>query len=125
MYLHNVGLRIKELRKALGMSQEMFANSIGMARTYFATAESGRHNLSLVSLKRITDGLGVTLAEFFDSPLFSEPELTPFDSTTPERISYTAMRMPAGDKKPLSSSSPASCDIQPERLRSANGLPRR
>lgn len=31
-----VGLRIKELRAELGMSQEAFAYSIEMSRTYFA-----------------------------------------------------------------------------------------
>lgn len=37
-----VGLRIKELRGELGMSQEAFAYSIEMSRTYFAEVETGK-----------------------------------------------------------------------------------
>lgn len=67
-----VGLRIKELRTDLGMSQESFANSIGMARTYFAEVETGKRNISLVNLDKIANGLGVTLSQFFDSALFTQ-----------------------------------------------------
>lgn len=38
-----VGLRIKELRGELGVSQEAFAYSIGMSRTYFAEVETGKN----------------------------------------------------------------------------------
>ena len=67
-----VGLRIKELRTGLGMSQESFANSIGMARTYFAEVETGKRNVSLINLEKITKGLGVTLSQFFDSAIFTQ-----------------------------------------------------
>lgn len=44
-----VGLRIKELRAGLGLSQEAFAYSIEMSRTYFAEVETGRRNVSISS----------------------------------------------------------------------------
>lgn len=45
-----VGLRIKELRGELGMSQEAFAYSIEMSRTYFAEVETGKRTcLSRIS----------------------------------------------------------------------------
>lgn len=65
-----VGLRIKELRADAGMSQESFANSIDMARTYFAEIETGKRNVSIVNLEKIATGLGVTLGEFFSNSLF-------------------------------------------------------
>lgn len=65
-----VGLRVKELRSDAGVSQEAFANSIGMARSYFAEVETGKRNVSVVNLSRIADGLGVTLSEFFSGDLF-------------------------------------------------------
>ena len=43
-----LGERIKELRKKTGLSQEKFALKIDMDRTYFATVESGKRNISLV-----------------------------------------------------------------------------
>ena len=65
-----VGLRIKELRAELGMSQEAFAYSIEMSRTYFAEVETGKRNVSMENIDRIARGLGVSLKEFFNSDLF-------------------------------------------------------
>lgn len=65
-----VGLRIKQLRAELGLSQEKFAYSIGMARTYFAEVETGKRNISIGNLQRIVDGFGISLAEFFASDYF-------------------------------------------------------
>lgn len=66
-----VGLRIKELRGALGVSQESFAYSIEMSRTYLAEVEIGKRNVSIENIDRIARGLGISLREFFDSELFS------------------------------------------------------
>lgn len=65
-----VGLRIKELRAELGMSQEAFAYSIEMSRTYFAEVETGKRNVSIENIDRIARCLGVSLKEFFNSDLF-------------------------------------------------------
>ena len=64
-----VGLRVKELRAGLGVSQEAFAYSIEMSRTYFAEVETGKRNVSIENIERIAGGLGVSLREFFDSDL--------------------------------------------------------
>lgn len=45
-----VGLRIKELRAGLGLSQEAFAYSIEMSRTYFAEVETGKRNVSIENI---------------------------------------------------------------------------
>lgn len=65
-----VGLRIKELRNALGYSQETLAYSIEMSRTYFAEVETGKRNISIENIDRIAQGLVVSLKEFFNSDLF-------------------------------------------------------
>lgn len=67
-----VGLRIKELRNALGYSQETLAYSIEMSRTYLPEVEIGKRNISIENIDRIAQGLGVSLKEFFDSDLFIE-----------------------------------------------------
>ena len=61
-----LGDRIRELRNKIGLSQEKFALSIGMDRTYFASVEAGRRNIAICNLKKIADGLGVTLSELFN-----------------------------------------------------------
>lgn len=65
MIKKNFGLRIKELRNNLGISQEKFALSIDMDRTYYASVESGKRNISIVNIEKIAQGLGVTLEELF------------------------------------------------------------
>ena len=60
-----LGERIKALRNRTGLSQEKFALSIGMDRTYFASVEAGRRNISICNIKKIADGLGVSLSELF------------------------------------------------------------
>ncbi len=65
MITDDLGKRIRELRKQTGLSQERFALKIGMDRTYFASVEAGKRNISIVNIKKISDGLGVTLSELF------------------------------------------------------------
>lgn len=61
-----LGERIKELRKKTGLSQEKFALKIDMDRTYFATVESGKRNISLQNIEKIANGLNVTISELFE-----------------------------------------------------------
>lgn len=59
------GLRVQQLRKATGMSQEKFALSIDMDRTYLASVEAGKRNISINNIKKIADGLSITISELF------------------------------------------------------------
>jgi transcriptional regulator with XRE-family HTH domain len=36
-----------------------------MDRTYFASVEAGKRNVSIQNIKKIADGLGVSLSELF------------------------------------------------------------
>lgn len=60
-----LGQRIKELRNKTGDSQEKFALKINMDRTYYSSVESGKRNVSICNIKKIADGLGVSLHELF------------------------------------------------------------
>ncbi|MBO7738133.1 MAG: helix-turn-helix transcriptional regulator [Clostridia bacterium] len=60
-----LGQRIKELRIKAGDSQEKFALKINMDRTYYASVESGKRNISIINIKKIADGLGISLYELF------------------------------------------------------------
>ena len=67
MITQKIGARIRELRTQLGISQEKFAMKIGMDRTYFASVELGKRNVSIVNIEKIANGLGVSLSELFQS----------------------------------------------------------
>ncbi len=59
------GKRIQELRKSKNLSQEKFALLINMDRTYFASVESGKRNISIENITKIANGLNVSLEELF------------------------------------------------------------
>ena len=60
-----LGKRIRELRNKTGLSQERFANQIGMDRTYFASVEAGKRNIAIQNLKKIAEGFEISLSELF------------------------------------------------------------
>ncbi len=65
MIKEKVGNRIRELRQQTGLSQEKFALKICMDRTYFASVENGKRNISIINLEKIANGLGISLSELF------------------------------------------------------------
>lgn len=65
MICKKFGERIKFLRKTLGLSQEKFALKIDMDRTYYASVESGKRNISLQNIEKISKGLNVSIEELF------------------------------------------------------------
>lgn len=65
MITEKVGSRIKELRRALELSQEKFALKAEVDRTYLAGVEQGKRNPSIKSLEKILKALEVSFGEFF------------------------------------------------------------
>ncbi len=61
--LIELGSTIREKRKATGLSQENFANKIEIDRAYYSSIENGKHNLSILQIKKIADGLNITISE--------------------------------------------------------------
>lgn len=59
------GKRVKELRQSRNLSQEKFSLQIDMDRTYLASIESGKRNVSLENISKIADGLEISLEELF------------------------------------------------------------
>lgn len=59
------GNRIKELRRAKGLSQEELAFKAGLHRTYLGGIERGERNPSLKNITAIAEALAITLSELF------------------------------------------------------------
>jgi len=55
-----LGLTIKELRLNQNLSQEAFAEEVGLDRSYLGGIERGEHNLALINLLKIAESLGIT-----------------------------------------------------------------
>ena len=65
--LTQVGKRIRNLREGKGISQEVLAEKSGLHRTYIGGVERGLRNPSLKSLNRMAKGLGVGVADLFQT----------------------------------------------------------
>ena len=59
------GIVLKKLREETGLSQEKFALSIGMDRTYYASVEAGKRNISLQNICKIAEGFGMSVSALF------------------------------------------------------------
>lgn len=54
-----LGRNLRRYREERGLSQEAFADVLGVHRTYMGGIERGERNLTLKSVERIADGLEV------------------------------------------------------------------
>jgi transcriptional regulator with XRE-family HTH domain len=60
-----VGSAIRRLRQARSLSQATLAKSAQLNRTYLTGVETGKRNLTLQTMSRLADALGVRVSEFF------------------------------------------------------------
>lgn len=66
MIEQKVGKRIKDLRNKLGISQEELGFRSGVHRTYIASLEVGKRNISIATLEKIIIALEISFSEFFN-----------------------------------------------------------
>lgn len=67
MIQEEVGRKIKLLRTEKNISQEKLSLIAGLDRTYIASVESGKRNISIKNLEKIILALDTTLAVFFSN----------------------------------------------------------
>ena len=56
------GNRVRELRIAQGISQEILAQKSGLHRTYIGGIERGERNISLINIKKIANVFEISIA---------------------------------------------------------------
>ncbi len=67
-FLIAFGLQVRKLRKERGFSQEDFALEIGLDRTYMGGVERGERNVALLNIRRIANGLNLSVSELLNFP---------------------------------------------------------
>lgn len=65
MIKEKFGNRVRELRTQANLSQEKFALLIEMDRTYLASLENGKRNVSLENIYKIACGFNITIEQLF------------------------------------------------------------
>lgn len=84
-----VGRNLRATRKRLGLSQERLAERLGWHRTYVGAVERGQRNLTLRTVERMSeqlglhpldllwdaDGIGLSLGELGAEPALRHPDI--------------------------------------------------
>ena len=80
---HEIGCRLKIIRTKLGMSQRHLARVSGVSNATISQIEAGRLNPTVSMLKKVLDGIPMSMSEFFvddfdiaDRMFFRAEELT-------------------------------------------------
>jgi transcriptional regulator with XRE-family HTH domain len=64
-----VGRNLRAYRQAQGLSQEAFAEVVGVHRTYMGGLERGERNLTLRSVEKIADKLKIEPLLLLEGPI--------------------------------------------------------
>lgn len=63
-----LGRNLRRHREALGLSQEAFADELGVHRTYMGGIERGERNLTLKSVERLAATISIDPIELLTKP---------------------------------------------------------
>ena len=74
---HTIKLRIQALAKEQGMSLYQLSQISGMTQSTVNNLMNRETSSPIATIKRLCDGLGITLAEFFDTDDFMELKTKP------------------------------------------------
>ncbi len=61
--LVKLGRNLRKAREKRGWSQEEFAFRCGVHRTYVGSVERGEYNVTILTLRKFTKALGITLRD--------------------------------------------------------------
>ena len=64
-----IGSRLRRIREQLGLSQRQLARQSGVANATISQVEAGKINPTVSMLKKILDGISLSLGEFFADDL--------------------------------------------------------
>ena len=87
-FLEALGQRVRTMRALRGMSRKVLAKVSGISERYIAQLESGKGNVSIVLLRRVSNAMGAHLEE---SP-FPRPNRRPTGPSS--AISCARQRLP-------------------------------
>ena len=63
----DIGNKLKELRVLKGLTQEELAERADLHPTYIGQVERGEKSLTIASLEKIVEGLGISFSDLFEN----------------------------------------------------------
>jgi len=74
----DIGIRLQTVRKSKGLSQRELAKRVGVTNSTISLIEQNKVSPSVSSLKKVLDGIPISLADFFTLDLPASDEDSPF-----------------------------------------------
>jgi transcriptional regulator with XRE-family HTH domain len=74
----DVGARLQAIRKAKGLSQRELAKRVGVTNSTISLIEQNKVSPSIGSLKKVLDGIPISLGDFFTLDIEPESDSGPF-----------------------------------------------
>lgn len=74
----DIGARLQLVRKSKGLSQRELAKRVGVTNSTISLIEQNKVSPSVSSLKKVLDGIPISLADFFTLDLDTGPDDSPF-----------------------------------------------
>jgi transcriptional regulator with XRE-family HTH domain len=65
IFLINIGEKIKEVRQSKQMTQHRLARLCNFEKASMSRIEAGKRNVTLLTLKKISDALNADIVQFF------------------------------------------------------------
>ena len=112
-FLEQLGQRVRTMRALRGMSRKVLAKVSGISERYIAQLESGKGNVSIVLLRRVSNAMGAHLEDLIPS---AEPapdwpvirDLLRKATPQPDRAGQGRSRRPGAPRRSGSCRLPAS-----------------
>src|SRR5438045_8237505 len=98
-FLEQLGQRVRTMRALRGMSRKVLAKVSGISERYIAQLESGKGNVSIVLLRRVSNAIGAHLEDIIPA---SEPSpdwaviRDLLRKATPAQIAHAKDALPGG-----------------------------
>ncbi len=74
----DIGARLQAIRTAKGLSQRELAKRVGVTNSTISLIEQNKVSPSVSSLKKVLDGIPISLSDFFTLDFIPESEDSPF-----------------------------------------------
>ena len=90
-----IGRNLRNIRAERKMTREQMAESVGVSTTFYANLETGNKMMSVTTLKKIADALGVSTDSILyeDRPCEAADRIQKALSNQPQEIAHIAEKL--------------------------------
>lgn len=90
-----IGANLRKIRAERKMTREQMAEAVGVSTTFYANLETGNKMMSVTTLKKVADALGVSTDSILyeDRPCDAADRIQKALSNQPQEVAHIAEKM--------------------------------